>query len=218
MKKLIRSPLFPAIVAAPVLFGIGALVLSLPEYDGPWYYFLYYLLHVLSAGAFFYGLHRAFRTLPDRGAARGFTAAIPVLLSLSVYHFAIAFFDAYAVQYEEGSGALVYALLSLFTDSILAEWGLLALLYFCGWLLFLRGEATPARRRAAFLLSALLYFAYLSAGRVTEYLSYRSARFGVADEETVFVFLLFSAADLLISALGFLILFLGDRANKREVV
>ena len=33
MKKLIRSPLFPAIVAAPVLFGIGALVLSLPEYD-----------------------------------------------------------------------------------------------------------------------------------------------------------------------------------------
>ena len=217
MKKLIRSPLFPAIVAAPVLFGIAALILMLPEYDGPWYYVLYYLLHVLSAGAYFFALHLAFARLPEKGA-RGFKAAIPMLLSLSVYHFAIAFFDAYAVQYEEGGGAFVYALLSLFTDSILVEWGLLALSYFCGWLLFLRGEATPARRRAAFLLSALLYFAYLSAGRVTEYLSYRSARFGVADEGTVFVFLLFSAADLLISALGFLILFLGDRTNKREVV
>lgn len=216
MKKLIRSPLFAAMVSAPVLFGIGALLLSLGNYDGPWYYILYFLLHILSAGAYFFALHFVFHAIPERGFARSLSRAIPLLVSLSVYHFAIAFYDAFAVQFEDAPDALLYALLSLFTDSIVAEWLLLVLSALAAWIFFLRFEPTPARRRAAWLLSALIYFAYLSVGRVAEFVSFRASRFGVAGEGATVSFLLFAGSDLLISAVGFLVLFLSDRADKKE--
>lgn len=218
MKKPIRSPLFVAIVSAPVLFGIGALLLSFGNYEGPWYYILYFLLHILAAGAYFFGLHLFFRALPERGVMRAIAAAIPMLVSLSVYHFAIAFYDAFAVQFEDAPAALLYALLSLFTDSLVAEWLLLFLSAVAAWFFFLRGGETTARRRAAFLLSALLFFAYLSVGRVVEFVSFCASRFGVAGESATVSFLLFAGSDLLISALGFLVLFLSDRAEQKEVL
>lgn len=217
LKKAMASPCFVPIVAAPVLFGISALILSLRYYNGAWYYALYFLLHFLSAGLFFFALHRLFFSCETRGFPRALTSAIPLLVSLSVYHFAIAFYDAYVVQFEDAPTALVYALLSLFTDSLLSEWLLLFLSFAAAYFFFLRGGATPSGRQAARLLSALLFFAYLSIGRIAEFVSYRSAHFGVAGEKTTVSFLLFAGADLLFSAFGYLVLFLSDKAAEKNV-
>ena len=97
LKKAVASPLFLPIVSAPILFGIGVLLLSVGDGAGAWYYLLYALLHILSTALFFLGLHRVFRAIPTRGMPRALTAAIPILASLSVYHFVIAFYDAYAM-------------------------------------------------------------------------------------------------------------------------
>ena len=218
LKRAVASPLFIPIVSAPVLFGIGFLLLSVGNGDGAWYYVLSFLLHVLSAVLFFLGLHRAFRAIPTRGMPRALTAAIPILISLSVYHLAIAFYDAFAVQFESAGTALLYALLSFFTDALLSEWFLLLLTAAAAYLFFLRGEATRSDRRAARLLSALLYFAYLLVGRVSEYLSYKSAHLGVAVESATVSFLLFAGSDLVLAALGYLALFLlSERTGKERV-
>lgn len=217
MRNPIRSPLFVPLVSAPVLFGIAALILSLGNYDGPWYYALYYLLHVLAAGLYFFALHLFFRDLSGKGSGRAFAAGLPILISLSVYHLAIAFFEAYVVEFEEAPTAIVYALLSLFTDSILGEWLPFALTAVAARLFFLRGKETPAGKRAAWLLASLVYFLFLLVGRIAEFRSYMSARLGVADEKTTVSFLLFVGIDLLFAALGYLVLFLFDRsANKGD--
>ena len=218
MKKAISSPLFVPIVAAPVLFGLAALLLTLDGYDGAWYYVLYFFSHILTTCVFFFGLCLVFRACPTRGMPRALTAAIPTLVSLSVYHVAIAFFDAYVLRYEDGGAAIVYALLSLFTDSIVGEWLLLLLAAIVAYLVFLRGEPGQANKRAARLLAALLYFVYLSVGRFSEFFSYRSARLGIADETTTVTVLLFWGSDLLFAAIGYLVLFLSERfAGRREV-
>ena len=218
LRRVIASPLFLSIVSAPILFGIGVLLLSVGGGEGAWYYVLYFLLHIFSTVLFFFGLHRVFREIPTRGMPRALTAAIPILVSLSVYHLAIAFYDAFAVQYESAGTALLYALLSFFTDSLLSEWLLLLLTAAAAYLFFLRYEATPSDNRSARLLSALLFFAYLLVGRISEYLSYKSAHLGVAVESATVSFLLFAASDLALAALGYLLLFLSDRsANKSEV-
>ena len=216
MKKMIRSPLFVPIVSAPILFGIAALLLSLGNYDGAWFYVLYFLLHGLSAALFFLALNRAFRALPRRGVLRGLLFAIPILVSLSVYHAVIAFFDAYVVQFEDAPAALFYALLSFLTDSLFSEWLLLGVTYAACYLFFLRKSPTPLHKRAAELLAALLYFAFQAVGRITEFLSFRSARFGVVDEKTTLSFLLFLGSDLLLAAVGYLVLALSARADHKE--
>ncbi len=76
MRNPIRSPLFVPLVSAPVLFGIAALILSLGSYDGPWYYVLYYLLHVLAAGLYFFALHLFFRDLSGKGSGRAFAKGL----------------------------------------------------------------------------------------------------------------------------------------------
>ena len=218
MKKVVASPLFLPVSAAPVLFGIGVLLLRISEEAGAWYYVLYFLLHILSTALFFIGLHRVFRAIPTRGTPRALTAAIPILVSLSVYHFAIAFYDAFSVQYEDGGAALLYALLSLLTDSLLSEWLLLLLCAALAYAFFLRREESPADRRSARLLSALVYFAFLLIGRVSEFLSYKSAHLGVASEKATVSFLLFAGSDLLLAALGYLVLFLCDRKTEKKEV
>ncbi|MBP5429154.1 MAG: hypothetical protein J6Z04_07735 [Clostridia bacterium] len=216
LKKAVSSPLFLPVVAAPVLFGLGVLLLRIGDGRGAWYYILYFLTHTLSAALFFYGAHRVFSACPSRRMPRALTAAFPILISLSVYHFAIAFFDAYAVQYEDGAAAFLYALLSLFTDSVIAEWLLLLLSTLAAYLFFLRGEDADARTPSAWLLTATLYFAYLLVGRVSEYLSYKSAHLGIANEKTTVSFLLFAGFDLLLSAFGYLVLFLSGRAARKK--
>ena len=219
MKKLIRSPLFVPIVSAPILFGIAALILSLGNYDGPWYYVLYYLLHILAAGLYFFALHLFFRDLAKKGLGRAPVSGLPVLISLSVYHVAISFFEAYVVEYEDMPTAVIYALLSLFTDSIVGEWLLFALSAFAAWLFFFRRGETPSGKRAAWLLSALVYFLFLLVGRIAEFSSYLSGRIGIADEKTTVSFLLFIGIDLLFAAGGYLVLFLFDRsANKGDAL
>lgn len=218
VKKIVGSPLFLPILAAPVLFGIGFLLLSLREgYEGPWYYALYILQHFLSAAFYFYGLHRVFRAIPTRGMPRALTGAIPILVSLSVYHFAIAFFDNYAVMFYEASTSFLYAFLSLLTDSIAAEWLLLFFTAFFAYLFFLRRGSDATYKRAAGVLSALLYLAFLAVGEIAEYLSYVSSHFGFADEKTTRSFLLILGFDLLLSAAGFLLLRLFDKTKKEEV-
>jgi len=219
LHKITRSPLFLPILAAPVLFGIGVLLLSLREgYDGAWFYVLYFLLQILSATLFFFGVHRVFRAIPTPGMPRALTGAIPILVSLSVYHLAIAFYDAYVAQFEEAPTAVVYALLSFFTDSLVAEWALLFLSVFAAYLIFLRGEATPAKRRAARILTALFYFAYLAVGRIAEFRSYVKGHFNVADEKATVSFLLLAGFDLLLAAFGFFLLcFWGRTKRKGEI-
>ena len=215
MKKMIRSPLFVPVVSAPVLFGIAALLLSLGNYQGPWYYVLYYLLHALNAGLWFYALHLFFRELPEKGSGRAFASGLPVLISLAVYHVAIAFYDAFVIEYEEVPTAIVYALISLVTDAIVGEWLLFLLAAVAARLFFYRGDPTPDGKRAAWLLSSLIYFVFLLVGRVTEFVSFLSGRLGIADETTTRSVLLFIGGDLLISAVGYLILFLSDRAASK---
>lgn len=218
LKKSVSASLFLPVVAAPVLFGLGVLLLNLGDDRGAWYYILYFLTHLLSATVFFYGAHRVFSACPSRRMPRALTAAIPILVSLSVYHFAIAFYDAYAVQYEDAPTAFLYALLSLFTDSIVGEWLLLLLSTLAAYLFFLRGEDASTRTPSARLLTATLYFAYLLVGRVAEFLSYKSAHLGIASEKATVSFLLFAGFDLLLSAFGYLVLFLsGKAARDREV-
>ena len=91
----------PPLFGAPILFGMGALALYLREYGGAWYSSVYYLLHALMTVLLFYGLHRAFSACRKVGPFRAVSAGIPALLSLSVYHFAIAFFDYFVVQIED---------------------------------------------------------------------------------------------------------------------
>ena len=216
LKRALRSPLFLPIVSAPVLFGIGVLLLSVGEGAGAWYYLLYALLHILSTALFFFGLHLVFRAIPTRGMPRALTAALPILISLSVYHLAIAFYDAFAVQFESAGAALLYALISLLTDSLLSEWLLLLLSAAAAYLFFLRGEGTPSDKRSARLLSATLYLAYLLVGRVSEFLSYKAAHFGVAGEKATVSFLLFAGSDLALAALGYLVLFLCERKTEKK--
>lgn len=197
-------------VLAPLLFGIDALLLSLGNYTGPWYYILYFLSHFLSVGAVFLALHLVFRAAAERKMPRALTAAIPILASLSVYHVAISFYNVYAVLYEEATTAVVNALLSLVVDSLLFEWLLTLLTALLAYLLFLRGEPTPAGKRSARIFSALIYFAYLAIGRVYEFLSVLSAHFGFVDEKTTVSALVFFGSDLLLAAFGYLVLFLSD--------
>ena len=217
MQKKLWNPILP-IASAPVLFGLGVLLLSFGDSQGAWYYILYFLLHVFSTALFFLAMHRVFFARSSRGMPRALSAAVPLLASLSVYHFAIAFFDAFVVQYEEAPAALLYALLSLFTDSLLFEWLLLLIIVFAAYLFFLRGKNADARKPSAWLLAATLYFAYLLVGRVSEYLSYKSAHLGVAGEKTTVSFLLFAGFDLLLSAFGYLVLFLSDRIARKGAV
>lgn len=216
MKKMIRSPLFVPVVSAPILFGIAALILSLGNYDGPWYSVLYYLLHALTAGLWFYALYLVFRAIPDKGFPRALPAGFPILISLTVYHAAIAFYDAYAVEFDDMPTAIVIALLSLVTDAIVGEWLLFLVAAFASRLFFLRRGATSSGKRAAWLLSALVYFVFLLYGRISEFVSYLSGRLGIADEKTTVSFLLLIGTDLLISALGYLVLFLSDRFAEKE--
>lgn len=224
-RKMIREnpkrnlfTLIAPLVAAPLLFGIGALLLTLREASGPWYYILYFLLRFLTAGVLFLALHFTFRACPERGMPRALRAAIPLLASLSAYHFAISFFDMYAVRYEEGAAAIVYALLSLVTDSLLSEWLLLILTATAVYLFFLRGEPTPAGKRSARLFSALIYFAFIAFGRVSEFFSFLSVHFGFADEKTTLSFLLFLGADLLLAAFVYLVLLLSDKITAKGSV
>ncbi|MBO4283927.1 MAG: hypothetical protein J5958_04805 [Clostridia bacterium] len=216
LKKAVASPLFLPIVSAPILFGIGVLLLSVGDGAGAWYYLLYALLHILSTALFFLGLHRVFRAIPTRGMPRALTAAIPILASLSVYHFVIAFYDAYAVQYEDGGAALLYALLSLLTDSLLSEWLLLLLCAALSYLFILCRDTTPSDKQSARLLSALVYFAFLLVGRISEFLSYKAAHLGVASEKATASFLLFAASDLALAAFGYLVLLLLDRKTDAD--
>lgn len=215
MKKMIRSPLFVPIVSAPVLFGIAALLLSLGNYEGPWYYVLYYLLQTLNAGLWFFALRLVFRDLSEKGFGRALLSGFPILISLTVYHVAIAFYDAYVVQFEEALPSVVYALLSLVTDAIVGEWLLFLLAFVASWLFFFRRGETLSGKRAAWLLSALVYFVFLFVGRLTEFISFLSGRLGIADEKTTVSFLVFVGTDLLISAFGYLVLFFSDRAKAK---
>ena len=208
-----RKQLILSLIAAPLLFGLGVLLLSLDDYEGVWYYVLYFLSHFLTAGFYFLALHFVYSACPDR--KRAFLSALPLLGSLSVYHLAIAFYESYAVWYEEAFPSVVYALLALFTDAILAEWLLLLFTALAAYLFFLRGDLTQAKTRAAWLLSALIYFTYLLVGRVTEFVSFTSAHFGFADETTTTSFVAFLGTDLLIAAFGYLTLFLADRTEKK---
>ncbi len=217
LKRAVNSPLFLPVLAAPVLFGLGALLLYQRDGAGALYYVLYSLQHLFTATLFFLGLHRVFRAIPVRGMPRALTAAFPILISLSVYHFAIAFFDAFAVQFEDGPTSLVYALLSLLTDAVVGEWLLLLLSAAAAYLFFLRGEVAPEDERAAHLLCAVVYLAYLLVGRVSEFLSHVSAHLGVATENATVSFLLLSGADLLLSAFGYLVLYLFAKRKNSEV-
>ncbi|MBP5349454.1 MAG: hypothetical protein J6Z13_03765, partial [Clostridia bacterium] len=115
--------------------------------------------------------------------------------------------------------AVIYALLSLFTDSIVGEWLLFGLSVFAAWLFFFRRGATPSEKRAAWLLSALVYFLFLLIGRIAEFSSYLSGRIGIADEKTTISFLMFIGIDLLFAAGGYLVLVLFDRsANKGDAL
>ena len=218
LKRAVVSPLFLPVVAAPVLFGLGVLLLYQRDDAGALYFFLYALQHLLTAALYFLGLHRVFRAIPARGMPRALTAAFPILISLSVYHFSIAFFDAFSVQFEDAPTSLVYALLSLLTDAVVGEWLLLTVSAAAAYLFFLRGEVAPADERAARLLCAVLYLAYLLVGRVSEFLSDVSAHFGVARENATVSFLLMAGADLLLSAFGYLVLFLAAKRKNSEAV
>ncbi len=220
MQENRKSNLFVRIapfVLAPLLFGISALLLSLGDYMGPWYYILYFLSHFLSVGAVFLALHLVFKASAERKMPKALTAAIPLLTSLSVFHVAISIYEAYFLHYEEASTTAIYALLSLFTDSLLSEWLLTLLTAVLAYLFFLRGEPTKASRRSAWIFSALIYFVYLAAGRVFEFLSILSAHFGFVDEKTTVSVLVFFGSDLLLAAFGYLVLFLSDKLSLKKV-
>jgi len=116
MQENRKSNLFVRIapfVLAPLLFGISALLLSLGNYMGPWYYILYFLSHFLSVGAVFLALHLVFKASAERKMPKALTAAIPLLTSLSVFHVAISIYEAYFLHYEEASTTAIYRLAAL---------------------------------------------------------------------------------------------------------
>lgn len=214
MKRVLRSPLVIPVLSALVLFGIFTLIELLPEeYDGAWFYALYYASHLLMTFLYFLGLHRVFRAAETRGFPRALTAAIPVLAVLSVYHFAAVFYEYYVVYFEEAQTSLLYAALAFLNDSLLSEWGLLLLSASTACLFFLRQRRL--RKTAAWILSSALYLAYRLVGEIAEFLSYRSAHFDVVGDRTLLTFMLFVGADVLLTAFGFLVLFLSDRSARK---
>ena len=199
-----------------MLFGVSVLTLHLseiPQASG-WYSFLYVLLHLLTVAVFFYGLSRAFAVTSRAGVLRGFGGAVPTLLFLSLYHFAIAFYDYFWMELEDFFPSLLYGLISILSDSILSEWLLVLVVLFLSYVLFLRCGDFPSGRKSAWLLSALLYLASLWYGRITDFIDFTRGHFGVAGESETTSFLLFCAFDLLIAGVGYLTLFLLDRINK----
>ena len=68
LKRAVVSPLFLPVVTAPVLFGLGVLLLYQRDDAGALYFFLYALQHLLTAALYFLGLHRVFRAIPARGS------------------------------------------------------------------------------------------------------------------------------------------------------
>lgn len=215
MKKVLLSPLFLPIVSAPILFGIYQLFLLLPEdYEGAWFYVLYYLLQAAMTALFFIGLHRTFCAAETRGFPRALTAAIPILTSLSVYHFGITFYEYYVVSFEEAPTSLLYAFLAFVNDSLFGEWLLLLLTASAACLFFLRKNRL--KKTAAWLFSSAIYLAYRLVGEIAEFVSYLSAHFGVAGEQTVRSFIFLIGGDILISAFGFLVLFLANRAAQKS--
>ena len=100
---------------------------------------------------------------------------------------------------------------------MVGEWLLLLLSAAAAYLFFLRGEVAPEDERAAHLLCAVVYLAYLLVGRVSEFLSHVSAHLGVATENATVSFLLLSGADLLLSAFVYLVLYLSAKHKNSEV-